>query len=83
MRVGGRRVLRTLWAFWRDYTVQVAHYQAVIWLGLVYYLVVGPTFLVVRLLGKQLLPPTFGRPGSHWLARPPVPRDLDSLQRPY
>src|SRR5688500_9406372 len=59
-------VLRRLWAFWTDYTQIVAQYQSWIWLGLVYYLVIGPTSLVMFALRKPLLPSSFGRGGSHW-----------------
>jgi hypothetical protein len=76
-----RRAAATLWAFWLAYTHEVAHWQAVIWLNLVYFLVVGPTSLLTRLLGKPLLPSTFGRPGSHWQPRHPAPRDLTAMQR--
>jgi hypothetical protein len=69
--------------FWVDYSRVVAEYQATIWLGLVYFLVIGPVSLVMRALGKALLPTTFGRVGSHWVARAPVPRDLNSMRRPY
>ncbi len=83
MRARGRLVGRLLWTFWGDYTHLVAHYQSLIWLGLVYFLVVGPTSLTMRLLGKSLLPSSFGRAGTHWLERPPVPRDLAELRRLY
>lgn len=77
------RGLRLLWWFWTDYTHEVAEYQSAIWLGAVYYLVVGPTSLVLRLTGRSLLPSTFGRGRSHWVARPPVQRDLAELRRQY
>jgi hypothetical protein len=83
VRTRARLLLTTLGAFWAEYAREVAHYQAAIWLGLVYFLVLGPTWLVLRLLGKPLLPSTFGRGGSHWRPRAPVQRDLASLQRPF
>jgi len=79
----GRGALSALWAFWRDYTAEVAHYQAVIWLGMVYFLVVGPTSLAMRLGRRSLLPSTFGRPGTHWEQRAPVPRALDQMRQLY
>ena len=83
MRAHVRSVANAIWTFWGDYTHLVAHYQSLIWLGLVYFLVVGPTSLTVRLLGKSLLPSTFGQAGSHWLERLPVPRDLTAMRRLY
>jgi hypothetical protein len=75
--------LRLVWGFWTDYTHEVAEYQSAIWLGAVYYLVVGPTSILVRLSGRSLLPSTFGRSHSHWVARAPVQRDLGELRRQY
>jgi hypothetical protein len=75
--------LKLLWAFWTDYTHQVADYQARIWLGLVYYLVLGPTSLIMVALRKPLLPSSFRRGGSHWLAHAPAPRDLAAMRRLY
>jgi hypothetical protein len=83
MRARCRLAASIIWTFWRDYTDLVAHYQSLIWLGLVYVLVVGPTGLTMRLLGKPLLPSTFGHSGSHWRERPPVPRDLPAMRRLY
>jgi hypothetical protein len=78
-----RQALSSLWTFWTDYTHQVAYYQSWIWLGLCYYLVIGPTALAVAAARRPLLPSTFDRGGSHWLRRAPAPDDLPSLRRLY
>jgi len=84
--IGVRKALGPLWrlwVFWTDYTHLVAEYQSTIWLGMIYYTVIGLTGVAMLLLRKPLLPSSHGRPGSHWLARDPAPHDLPSMQRLY
>jgi hypothetical protein len=73
-----------LWDFWRAYTRRASDYQAVVLLSLVYYGIFGPSALLVRLLGRPLLPaarPTAG--GTYWRPRPAPDKSLAGLQRQF
>ena len=72
-----------LWSGWKAYSRRAARYQSTFLLSLVYYLVLGPTSLVVRLLGVRLLDLDVAPRQSYWHARPLSPVSLDALRRQY
>jgi len=65
------------------YLAKVAIHQADALLSLVYWTVLAVTVIVLKVLGRHLLPDTFGRPGSHWLERRPAAREIPSLMRQF
>ena len=67
-------------AFWREYAAFMAERQTQIWLWLVYFVLIGPTWLVSRAVGRSFFP----RPapnGSHWIARRPMEHSLAEMRR--
>ena len=78
-----RTSLRPYFRLWKAYGERIAHYQSILLLTLVYFVVVGPTAILARLVGKRFLPSTFGTRGSDWIQRQPMRHDLDGMQRPY
>jgi hypothetical protein len=76
-------LIRFLWDGWKAYSRRAARYQSTFLLSLVYYLVLGPTSLVVRLFGVRLLDLDVSPRQSYWRPRPLIPVTLDSLRRQY
>jgi hypothetical protein len=72
-----------LWNGWKTYSRRAARYQSTTLLSLVYYLVLGPTSVVVRLVGVRLLDLDGSPRPSYWRARPLSPTTLDALRRQY
>jgi hypothetical protein len=72
-----------LWNGWKAYSRRAARYQSTLLLSLVYYLVLGPTSVVVRLVGVRLLDLDSSPRPSYWRARPLAPTTLDALRRQY
>lgn len=80
--LGLKRHLRAWWSAWLVHARRIAEYQSAILLGLIYLVVAGPVWLVIRVTGRRLMP--YGRdPGSTWLPRRSDPRTLADLERPY
>jgi hypothetical protein len=72
--------MHPIWSFWRAYAHRIAERQTTLWLCLVYFLIVGPTWATARLAGKRFFPRP--RPGaSTWVDRPPAARTLADLRR--
>jgi hypothetical protein len=65
------------------YFKKVGEYQAGSLLTVVYWTVVGPTWIVMRIAGRRLLAPRTSGRSTWWVARNPAPRDLASLSRQY
>lgn len=47
-------ILRSLWQGWKAIALRIGHFQTRVILSLIYYLVLGPVALVVRLVGDPL-----------------------------
>src|SRR2546423_7513455 len=58
---------RVIWDAWKAYTHRAGGYQAQVLLSVVYYLVLGPSVLVARLLGTRLLDLDRGQRSSYWI----------------
>lgn len=80
---GSAPLIPLLWNGWKAYSRQAARYQSTFLLSLVYYLILGPTSVVVRLLGVRLLDLDSSPRRSYWRARPLTPMTLDALRRQY
>jgi len=48
---------RRVWDGWVQFNKDVAAFQGRLWMALVYFLVLGPIALLVRLSGNPMLPP--------------------------
>jgi hypothetical protein len=72
--------MKALWAFWREYGAMIGERQTTIWLWLVYFLVVGPSWAAARLTGQRLLPDDASS-DRHWLERRPGPRSVAEMRR--
>jgi hypothetical protein len=66
--------MRAVAAFWRSYSAAMAEHQMVLWLWLIYFVAIGPTWLVSRLVGKS-----FVRTG--WVERRVAPITIADLRR--
>lgn len=75
-------VLPEVRALLAAYFARVGAHQAEALLTLVYWTVVGPTAVLLKVIGRDYLN-VRATPGSHWHARPAFPRDPESLSRPY
>ena len=56
---------RRIWDGWVQFNKDVAAFQGRLWMALVYFLVLGPIALLVRLSGNPMLPPFDGDSFSH------------------
>ena len=78
-------LLGCLWEAWKAYANRAGGYQAQVLLSAVYYLVLGPSALLARLVRTRLLdldPPDHAR-GSYWIERPPLRHSLEALERQF
>jgi hypothetical protein len=71
-------VLGWLLEAWKAYAHRASSYQSNVLLTLVYLVILGPAALLARLLGARLLD-LDDRPGSTWLVRRDITRDLQTL----
>lgn len=76
-------LLPALWTFWKAYTHRASGYQSAILLTLIYYLVLGPSAIVARLTGKELLRLSVGQVRTYWVERPPMEKTLAALERQF
>lgn len=74
---------RTLLTAWRAYGHRTATYHTELLLSIVYFTVLGPSGLLARLSGKQLLDLSSTPRTSYWLRRKPVDKSLAGMQRQY
>ena len=70
---------RRIWKGWVDFNRDVAAFQGRLWMALVYFLVLGPISLLVRLSGNPMLPPFTGESFTH--ERPKPEATLDAARR--
>jgi hypothetical protein len=66
--------MRAVAAFWRSYAAAMAEHQMLLWLSLIYFVAIGPTWLTARLSGKK-----FVRVG--WIERPPATATVADMRR--
>jgi hypothetical protein len=74
---------RLLWAAWKAYTHRAAGYQTVLLMSAVYFLVLGPSAVVARLFGSQLLDLSTAPRASYWISRKPADKSVAGLQRQF
>jgi hypothetical protein len=55
-----------MWDFWKAYAEKIGHYQTAAILALIYYLVVGPIWLVGRVTAHRFLPLVPKKATSFW-----------------
>jgi hypothetical protein len=75
-------MLGRLWTAWKRFGQRLADIQARIILTLIYFLVLAPYGLVVRLL-RDPLGISRPREASTWLVKPDVPATLDAARRQF
>ena len=61
--------LRTAYKYWMTFAKALGKINALVLLTLVYFLLIGPAALVLRILGKDLLDCTAGNEPSYWYKR--------------
>jgi hypothetical protein len=71
-----------LWTGWRDYNALVARYQRSALLSAIYLFVLGPSGLLARLSGQQLMGRARSR-ASSWIQRSNDDATLAALKRQY
>jgi hypothetical protein len=59
-------VVRLVWDFWKAYAEKIGHYQTAAILTLIYWLVVGPIWLVGRVTGHHFLPSNTSKALTFW-----------------
>ncbi len=79
-----KHAAREGWQLWLAFAGRVAFWQTTLLLLLIYFLTVGPVFLLATLAGKRFLNESVRGPESYWLARPPLPLgDWQPYQKQY
>jgi hypothetical protein len=76
-----RPLASLLWRGWRDYNVLAARYQRTALLSAIYLLILGPSGILARLAGQDLM--RQGGRGSAWIQRPTEDPSLAALKRQY
>jgi hypothetical protein len=76
-------MISTLWTAWKAYSHRAATYQGELLLSAVYLLVLGPSGLIARLFGKQLLDLSTTPRASYWIPRKSAENSLAALQRQF
>jgi hypothetical protein len=74
---------RQLWQAWNAYVKRASEYQSAVLLNAVYLFVVGPSALVARMFGTQLMDLSRREQASSWLPRRREPLTLDDLKRQF
>lgn len=70
---------RKVWDGWVEFNRDVAAFQGRLWMAIVYFCVLGPIAMLVRLSGNPLLPPWTGDSFSH--ERRPPDATLEDARR--
>lgn len=79
-----KTVAREGWRLWLAFAGRVAFWQTSLLLVLIYFIVVGPVFLLASLAGKRFLNGSPRGPESYWIPRAPLPLgDWHPYQRQY
>jgi hypothetical protein len=73
--------IRRLWARWKVVAEKIGHFQTRVILSLVYFLVVSPFALLVRISRDPL--GLRGVDRSNWVAKDDVAHDLDAARKQY
>jgi hypothetical protein len=74
---------RTLWDAWNVYARRAGGYQAELLLSVVYFCVLGPSALVARLGGANLVDISAQPRVSYWIERKPMNRTVDEMEREF
>lgn len=72
---------RLVWDFWKAYAEKIGHYQTAAILTLIYWLVVGPIWLVGRLTGHSFFPSHQAKARSFWNAASMGRETVDELEK--
>lgn len=73
---------RVIWRGWRAYNDLAASYQRTMLLSVIYLIVLGPSGVVARLAGQQLMRSSRSGP-STWTPRPKADTTLSALRRQF
>jgi hypothetical protein len=74
---------RLMWDGWTAYAHRAAGYQAQVLLSLVYFVVLGPSAIVSRLLGNRLLDLDTRPRRSYWVERQQDTSTMAWLERQF
>ncbi len=74
---------RLLWDGWTAYAKRAGGYQGQVLLTIVYFVVLGPSAIVSRLTGNQLLDLDARPRESYWIEREREPSTLSTLERQF
>lgn len=78
-----RRIGALVYRWWMKFAAFLAFVNARILLTLVYFLLIGPTSLVLRLLGKDFLDRKNKPSASFWKSRDPDVHSLEESKRQF
>jgi hypothetical protein len=78
-----RRFGAFVYRWWMKFAVALAFVNARVLLTLVYFLLIGPTSLVLRLLGKDFLDRKNKPSASFWKAKEPRVHSLEESKRQF
>lgn len=83
-QMGSLRSLgKEIYRWWMKFAAFVAFVNAQILLTLVYFLIIGPISLIVRLMGKDYLDRAVKTSESSWKAKKPVVHSLRQSERQF
>ena len=81
------QAMKRLWRGWRKLAHGIITVQNTILLGVVFLFGIGPTAIIAKLTGRELLDRRSltddEQPESHWVPIEAPPADLNTAQRPF
>ncbi|MBI2619562.1 MAG: hypothetical protein HYW57_05725 [Ignavibacteriales bacterium] len=78
-----RRIGSFLYKRWMAFARLLAIVNTTVVLTLVYFLLIGPSWLIMRLLGKDLLDRRLGDTQSYWRMKDPLHHTMDECRRQF
>ena len=78
-----KRLWRTLFGWWMAFARVLGHVNTLILLTVMYVLIIGPSWVVVRVLRKDPLRRKPTARGTYWVEKPPLKHTLDETRRQF
>ena len=72
---------KKIWQGWMDFNKDVAAFQGRLWMALIYFFVLGPISMLVRISGNPMLPPFDAEATFSHSRKPPEPTLEDARRQ--
>ncbi len=76
-------LLRKLWNGWKSFALWLGHAQTVLLLSICYYLTIGPTSVVARILRQDFLRLRRPNTPSYWADMPHTTTTMEQARRQF